>query len=554
MKIVDIKFDQMSNSFLDISGNSSLISKTGVFKKTIPVCPYSSSSILIKSNNSLTISEIPIAVRSHESEAFSIGFYFKSGSQFSSSDQNVLYDSSNGFGIIFRNGRMIFRVTDSSNTAIDVAYRLDKLNKSYYVVAKYSPGVISLMLDGSTVASSQVKSDFKFKSTSNVDLVSSVSESHIILDKIQVFNYDLNIREINAMMFEDMSVQNPGQIISSDDGIFFEPSYTSKPLQAGFSYKTNKNFAASEMNNVELTGYGTVVLSSVASGPYSGYFKDSFYFPPLSEEDHNVISWQGDSGGIEVEYNTDGGSVYTPLINNHNIPGFSGGDFYYKVNMSTQDASSDKPIFSGLSFLVYDNKSIDSKNSLYTIDTDYNYVVGDRSLPNSHNGYSGLKTIGGGFKVEGLDVRSVEFFYNPSSLGESCLVDCSGSAYSWNASGTITKSNISSIYVNGEDMSSETSISNVFTAGVWHHVLVTFSALVEDTLFFNQTSSITPLLGPDSRFNYIGIYSQDSSSKALEHYNYMVTRVSNLGVSESIDIGSDSFSGFNIDKIILSTQ
>jgi hypothetical protein len=175
-------------------------------------------------------------------------------------------------------------------------------------------------------------------------------------------------------------------------------------------------------------------------------------------------------------------------------------------------------------------------------------------LPNSHNGYSGLKTIGGGFKVEGLDVRSVEFFYNPSSLGESCLVDCSGSAYSWNASGTITKSNISSIYVNGEDMSSETSISNVFTAGVWHHVLVTFSVLVENTLFFNQTSSITPLLGPDSRFNYIGIYSQDSSSKALEHYNYMVTRVSNLGVSESIDIGSDSFSGFNIDKIILSTQ
>lgn len=554
MKIVDIKIDQSLESFSDISGNATLISKTGNFKKTIPVSPHSYSSILIEPTNSLTISEVPIAIRSHEAESFSIGFYLKSGSNFALGNQNILYDSTNGFGVIFKDGKIIFRVTDSSNNVINVSYRLDKLYKSYYVVAKYSPGIISLMLDGNTVASSQVKYDFEFKCTSSINLNSSVSTSHIILDKVQIFNYDLKSKEISSMIFDDMMVQNPGQIVSSDDGIFFEPNYANKPLQSGFSYKTNKNFASSEMNNVELTGYGTVVLSSVAAGPYSGSFKDSFYFPPLTETDHNVISWNGDSGGVEVEYNTDGGLVYTPLTNNHNVSGFSGGDFYYKVTMSTQDASSDKPVFSGLSFLIYDNKTVDSKNSLYAIDTDYNYVVGEKSLPNSHSGYSGLKTIGGGFKVEGLSVRSVEFFYNPSSLDSTCLIDCDGSIYSWNSSGTISKNNISSIYVNGQNVSSQTSVSNVFTAGVWHHVLITLSAPVEDTLYFNQTSAVTPDLGPDNRFNHIGIYSQDISSKALDHYNHMTSRVSSLGVSESIDIGSDNFSGFNIDKIVISTQ
>jgi len=553
MKILDLRFNQVSNSFSDISGNSISISKTGTFKKSIPMCPESTSSLLVESSNSITLNNIPIATRSHESEAFSIGLYFKAGDKFTSSEQNILYDTSSGLGLVFQDGIMTFRVTDSTDSVTNVSYRLNRLYSSYYVVARYSPGLISLMLDGNVVASSQVKYDFKFKSTTSLDLNSSVSSSHILLDKIQIFNYDLNTREIINIMSEDALIHNPGQIISSDNGIFFEPNYSNKPLQAGFSYKTNKNFLTAEMNNVEITDSGNIVLSSATIGPNSGYIKDSFFFPPLSESSHNIISWNGDSGGIEVGYNTDGGSVYTPVENNSNISNFTGGDFYYKVDISTPDASIDKPVFTGLSFLIYDNKYIDSRNSLYRIESDYDYVVGDRLIPNSHGGYSGMKTIGGGFRVEDLDVRSVEFFYNPSALGATCLIDCGGARLSWSSGGTITKNNISSIYVNGQNVTSESSVSDIFTAGVWHHVVITLSSNEQEFLYLNQTSD-GQSLGPDSRFNYIAIYDYDVSTKAIEHYNYMTSKVSILGASESIEIGSDNFSGFNIDKIVISTQ
>lgn len=552
MKILDLKFNHSTQSFSDISGKSVLISKSGTFRKTIPLCAYSSSAILIDPSNSVIANDIPIAQKSHEAESFSIGMYFKPGAHFDVAEENIFYSPTGGVGLVFINGKIIFRVTDSNNLIYNVIYKLQKVDTSYYVTARYSPGLISLMLNGSVVSSIQVPYNFKFKATSPLDFNSSVATDYIIIDKVQIFNYDLQTKEIMKSLVDDSIVQNPGQIISSDDGIYFDPDYRIKPIQAGFSYNTNKDFTTGTMNGVEVSSSGTLVLSD-SSGASSGYLLDSFFFPPLTEQNHNIVSWVSDSKDIQFGYNTDGGSTYTNVENGYNIPGFSGGMLYYKISMSTDNYETNKPVLSNLSFLIYDNKSLDSKNSLYQITTDYNYVVGQTLSPISHDGYQGLKTIGGGFRVNGLDVRTVEFFYRPGDISQTCLIDCGDARYSWSAAGNVTKSNISSIYVNGLDLTSQTSASSIFSINKWHHVVITFTANKQSNLFFNQSSTGT-LLGPDSRFTHIGIYSTDKSSKALSHYQYITSRVSQIAFSESIDIGSDNFSGFNIDKIVISTQ
>ena len=141
----------------------------------------------------------------------------------------------------------------------------------------------------------------------------------------------------------------------------------------------------------------------------------------------------------------------------------------------------------------------------------------------------------------------------PTALGQTCLIDCGSSRYSWSGAGNITKTDISSIYINGVNLYSQTSASNVFTIGVWHHVVITLSQDQTDTLYLNQSKTGT-LIGSDNSFAHLGIYSYDMSAKAISHYKYLTSRVSEATSSDSISIGSDSYSGYNLDKVVLSTQ
>ena len=207
-----------------------------------------------------------------------------------------------------------------------------------------------------------------------------------------------------------------------------------------------------------------------------------------------------------------------------------------------------------MEFISYDSKEFRSDNTLYSLDTDFNYHVGKYSNSIiSQSKENGIKTLSGGIKSVGITARSVEFMFNPSGLGQTCLLDLGGARYSWSGAGSITKTGISSIYVNGVNLYSQTSISNVFNSGIWHHVVITLSEDQTDTLYLNQSKTGT-LIGPDNSFAHLGIYDYDMSTKAISHYRYLTSRVSEATLSDSISIGSDSYSGYNVDKVVLSTQ
>ena len=549
MKIVQVLFDQPGQAFNDISGKNTAITKTGTFKPAPPLTSRTNNSILIDPTNSITLVEVPIAKRSHEEESFSISFYLKSGSSFP--DQaDILFDSTNGLGFRLAQSNISFGVS-SLGAIYYVKHKLHSISKRVLVTASYSKKILSLAIDGVVQDQLQLPDDFEFKSTSTLSLTSSVPSSFVMIDKLEIFNEALSQKYMTEEKDLDDVYQNPGQIMSLDDASYFSFSNKIKPVTTGFSYGANKSMSTANMVNVEEIAENYVVLKP---GLSSGYFTDSVFLPTVEDSSHNQIDWYGDSGGIIVSYNTDGSDTYTPLTNHSNIPGFTGGMLYYKVQMLRYGTLLNSPAFTGMSFVVYDSKKFYSDNTLYYLDTDFNYAVGTETTPLIYQSYSvGITTLSGGFTVDAGQARSVEFMHMPKDLSQACLVDCGGSRYSWSAAGNITKTNISSIYVNGVDLYSQTSVSNVFIPGVWHHIVLTFGSDEVNPVFINQSKTGT-LIGPDSSFAHLGIYDYDMSAKAISHYRHLSKRVSEQIISEVIFLGLDDYSGYNVDRVVLSTQ
>jgi hypothetical protein len=551
MRIADVSFDYDTQSFHDHSITQIAVTKTGTFKSTPPLTSKTINAIRITPSNSLTLVDVPVAVRSHEEEGFLISFYFKPGQEFSS-EQAILADNGMLAGFTFVGSTLKFWLTDKDDNSYIIKYNIPYIGNSYHIIGSYSKRSMSLLVDRSIVSTKLLPSTFQFKSQTHVDLQSNTTEYNFIIDDIEIFN---EVPEISYFQEENKlnkSIQNISQILVQDDPAYFSLSRNKKPIESGFTYGSNKDYSYASFTGLEVDNSGNVVLVD-RSGISSGYFLDSYFFPPLIGG-HNQIDWYSDSSGITVSYNLDGGSSYAPLTNHSSIPNFTGGMLYYKVELSTSNIEVYEPVFRGMSVVSYESKDFYSDNTLYKIESDYNYSVGSfTGQLIDHSNENGIQTRSGGFKVANTTARSVEFLFNPKALTQTSLIDCGSSRYSWSSAGAITKAGIQSIYVNGVNLTSSTTTSAVFETDVWHHVVIVFSADQVDTVYFNQTKTGT-MLGPDNRFAHIGVYEVDMSSKATSHYINMTNRVSAQTISDPIIIGSDSFSGYNVDKVVLSTQ
>jgi hypothetical protein len=83
--------------------------------------------------------------------------------------------------------------------------------------------------------------------------------------------------------------------------------------------------------------------------------------------------------------------------------------------------------------------------------------------------------------------------------------------------------------------------------------LITFSSNKQADLFFNQTQTGT-MLGGNSNYSNIAIYSYDASGLAAKHFNNIINNPYIASASDSISVGSDSYNGFNVDVLVHSTQ
>lgn len=155
-----------------------------------------------------------------------------------------------------------------------------------------------------------------------------------------------------------------------------------------------------------------------------------------------------------------------------------------------------------------------------------------------HNGH--------GFSLNNIpDVRSVEMIFTPE-LGENVLVSASSKIYEWSSSGAISKTAISSIYVNGINRTAETNVFDFMSAGLPHHVVITFTSAASNLKFNqNQTDSKS---GIGSMYNNLAIYQEAlTQAKIAQHYLLYTGNIvnliddTNMTISEATN-GNDSTS------------
>lgn len=549
----------------DISGCGNHGTYSGTFKHgLLPIVPGGVEGTLITSTNSITLpvsnnyygSSVgdSFATNKTSDNDFTVEFWIKINTLDASVPMPILMeDDKNSFGFLYEKGNIYFSVNDANyNEHIAKAY-INYTEKSIHVVGIYTNNSIFLYIDGVLSGTKNLPSNFKFYEDENTSItpeivVQSSSTNTFIIDGIAIYRYALSGQTILSHYLSCNAQIEPFQVSTKNGGYYFDLNGSQLYENYIYSYPSDKNLETfiSDTNNTKiyydsvkrgltfyesLTGTNTVVL-------------EDYIIVPDEIGVTSKIEWRG-GNQVVVETSSDGIN-YVQCVNGGVIPQYKVGsyatsrDLHIKITMSyselnTPESSEDyyaNPIFSFLSIVFYKNKSIRSKNGggvlqVSDVSSPVDYTLGTINYPTlSQNYNNGLRVQdSGGFMIPiSYNITTVEFFFTPISLNSDCALihfpDGMNNPfkYSWLANGSISSQNISKIYVNNVEKAGETNISNVFTAGQMHHVVIVLNGVATGNLYFNHLYPST-MAGPKNLYNNLILYSSGLDGSDID-YNY----------------------------------
>lgn len=480
---------------------------------------------------------------------------------------SIMADAIENVGLFYDKGNITFAV-DSE----EITYTLPYLKKAYHVVAVYSKDSISLYLDKVLVAFKEL-SNFTFTNTS-LSMSSGPTldvDDYFLINSMAVYRYALSQTQI-GFHYDMSQTLIPIQVATPDAGELFQLYDNSISTQFTYSYPANKawsDFLAEGLyydpakNSLQMTK-GTGSSKSII-------LEDFITIPSGPTMDSSRIEWEGDNG-ITIESSIDG-ITYVNCINGQSIPQYNlisfdtSRDLYLKITMSSTDDSKYLPILSSISISFYNDQKMFAQNSTSYISTlegvsgvtEFEIDLSNNLYPilsrDARNGIRVIQDSGFYLTTDNL-INTIEFFYTPDALTDSGLVSSLGdthysaSNYSWRNSGTISKTNINTIYVNGVNKTSQTNVSNVFTEGELHHVLITFTSPISSNIKFNHSlyGSIPSLY--QNIIMYPVIF--DSTAAAL-HYNLYLGTSPTILSDSSFTVTENSVTPYNNDWLVYQT-
>jgi len=466
----------------------------------------------------------------------------------------IFIDSSNDLGIAWQNNNIIFVIGTET-----LEYTVPETNKSIYVVCKYSVNSASIYLDGN-LAISKTITGVPFENT-QVLLKSGPTQNsadEFLIDNPAVYRYSLSEKQIKDHYLSNQNTL-PIQIAYPDNGEIFNiydngmrTSFTyNYPKDKSWQYFLTEDLTLGrseeyiQLSKTDLLETKEVILKDIISMP-SGISMDS-----------SKIQWDG-SSGISVYTSLDGVS-YEQCENGYSIPQYKYSNFnqqrffHLKIVVSSTDSSRYIPKLYSLSVNFYSEQIAYSKNGasyVYKIDN-LDYSLGKEAYPilsmNKLNGV--LVPNNSGFKVDlPYDTNSIEFFYTPSSILKSLLISSTGTEFSWADSGSISKTNISKIYVNGEDKTAQSNISNVLNSGYLNHIVIVFQAPISGDLVFNYKSTGSK----KGSYQHITLYRDAlDQNKARTHYNLYTGRSVYTSTASAMSVTEGSAKIYNNDWIVI---
>ena len=479
----------------------------------------------------------------------------------SSSETPIMSDDLNDIGIYWENGDIVFKVSATDLVRYPVTYS----KRAMHVVGVYSVYSISLYVDGRLTANKSLSEGFKFTNTTLSLAIgpTTTAQDSFVIDGPAIYRYSLSNASIQRH-YGDGNFSAPAiQVVAPDEGILFSCTDASIKAQFQYSYPVNKNWSefldANTYYNESANYISFYKTDSIQSKTF--ILQDSFLIPSQTPFITSKVEWRNDLG-ITVQSSLDG-TNWQNCLNGQPLPQYTKDSFsavgviHIKITMSTTDASKYLPRLAYFAVSFYTNKDVYADNYGDTISSSTEYYLGSLNYPLlSRHHDNGIRTkAGSGFNLTTTgSVKSLEMFLTPSDLTANTLIDTvstgsyAASRYSWTSGGTITKTNILKIYVNGVDKTSQTNISNVFSANQLHHIVLVLTQPASGILKFNYLVSG----GPSCLYNNIAIYAKElTAALAATHYDLYVGRPSASVEDPSITMTEKGIESYNNDWIVL---
>jgi hypothetical protein len=482
------------------------------------------------------------------------------------SEVTLFGDASSNIGLFYDNGNLVFRVESQ-----EIFWTIPYLKKAMHVVATYTGNDIALYIDG-VLRSNKILNSFKFTNTSFTPSFGPTPDSsnYFLLNAPAVYRYALDVSRIQ-IHYLDAQTLPAIQIADPDSGEIFEFYDNDISTAYKYAYPANKPWSNFITDDLYYDSQENSISIKKSSGTKTVVINDFITIPLGLTIDSSKIEWDGDNG-ISIRTSVDG-ATYENCVNGGPIPQYKLGsidssyNLYLEITLESTDSSKYLPKLYGIIIKFYNDQvmySTNGGNYFSTLEGTSGPSVFDVALGNqrypilSRDSRNGIRSVAdSGFIVNATSgVRTLQFFYTPSSLTDSGLVNSiatgiySASNYSWRNSGTISKSNISAIYVNGIDKTSETNVSNVFEVGQMHHVLVVLSSDISGAIKFNYS-----LYGAvEALYQNITLYpSAFNSTKSLAQYDlYRYKSIQEVLDSNtwSIQLTENSVTPYNNDWIV----
>ena len=541
---------------VDYSGFENHGLYTGVYpsnSKKIPLVLGSQYAARISSQSSIGFSLDGLGTKYTADHDFTLEFWFYP-KIISNNTTTIFADTDNNIGVTFKNKNIIFSLDTET-----IEHTLINTNKSIYVVCKYLSGYAYIYIDGDLVTSRSV-SQMPFTNTT-LSLScgpTQNSSDEFLINNIAVYRYGLSDKIIKDHYLENYLV-NSVQVSYPDNGELF--NIYDNGMRTAFSYGYPKDkeweyFLTNDLLLNKLENYIQIAKTD-SSQIKSVTIEDAISLPTGLSMDSSKINWDG-SYGVSVYTSLDG-TTYEECINGQAIPQYKYGAFnsqryfYLKIIIDSQDSSKYLPALKSLEINFYSEQIMYSKNGgsyISKID-DKDVFFGKDVYPIlSTNNLNGLLVPeDSGFTINTMyEVKSLEMFYTPSSLESSTLLSADSTAFGWNSSGVISKNNIESVYVNGEDMSSETNIGDILSHGHLNHIVIVLSDPKGGEITFNYNQSgCTQAL-----YQHITLYSQTLTSlQATDHYNLYISKPRYQASSSSLGMTESGINVYNNDWLVI---
>lgn len=474
----------------------------------------------------------------------------------------ILADSS-GIGIYWDNGNIVFKLEEEK-----IYYSVPNPSRVMHVVAIYSVKSMLLYLNGNLVASKSI-SRINFNNESlSFNCGPAPTGKYFIIDAPAIYRYSLSPNTV-LNHYNSFVANTESNIVLPDSGEMFKASEMHQNINTTIAFPAQLNWQYHVDDNISYREH----TDSLYLSAYSSYgeFIKVVSLPHWKNYVSSKLEFLS-SNGVKVYISTDDGATWQQCENGRALPGFSQGSNFsnskvisIKVTFESSDSEKYVPELYYMKIHFYDDKKISAHGggSIISVEEPNLGDSWEISISNMNSNIllrekdNGITPNNSCFYIDTLkNIKHLEMIFYPKSLSSGNLfynkTEGVESYISWASNGTITKNNISNLYVNGQEITSQNNISDYLYIDEPNYILIKTSSGMTGQIWLNgkQDGGNRSGVLDDNMYQNIAIYESDSIDH-LKHYNLYIGKDIIEANDSVIQIAEEAVKTYSRDRVLL---